>query len=86
MRAQRESSFQVAGPNLFNKMPKYLREMTKCGIDDFKEKLDQFLCKIPDQPKIQGLVPAALTPDCKSSNSLLFQVDWARRQGLLAAD
>ena len=83
MRSQREASFQIAGPNLFNKMPLHIRELTKCGQEDFKKVLDTYLCKIPDTPKIQGLVPAALTPDCKSSNSLLFQVDWARRQGLV---
>ena len=79
MRTQREASFQIAGPKLFNKMPRHIRELTKCSQEDFKKTLDTFLSKIPDNPKIQGLVPAALTPESKPSNSLLFQVDWSRR-------
>ena len=53
--------------------------MKNYGRDEFKQKLDLFLCKIPDEPKVQVLTPAALTPEAKASNSLLFQVDWARR-------
>ena len=83
MRTHREASFQVAGPNLFNKMPRHIRDLTKCSQEDFKKILDSYLSKIPDNPKTKGLVPAALTSDCKPSNSLLSQVDWSRRQGLV---
>ena len=61
MRTQRQASFQIAGPNNFNKMPKHIIELIKCGQDDFKKILDTYISKIPDNPKIQGLVPAALT-------------------------
>ena len=86
MRRQREASFQVSGPALFNKMPKWIRDSRNCGPDDFKQRLDRFLSKIPDDPKIQGLIPAAVTPDCQASNSLLHQVDWARRQWLIVQE
>ena len=71
----RYQSFQVHGPQLFNTLPKYIRNMTKCGVPDFKEALDNFLTKIPDQPKVGGLIPSTcdlftLSP----SNSLVDQV------------
>ena len=53
----RESSFQVHGPQLFNSLPKHLRNKTKCGVIEFKEDLDKYLTKIPDQPKVGGLIP-----------------------------
>ena len=80
----RESSFQINGPQLFNKLPKSLRDLTKCGPDEFKKKLDHFLSFIPDEPKCKALTPAAMNPlSATSSNSLLHQMDWARREGLL---
>ena len=82
VRKLREASFQVSGPSLFNKIPKNLRNLTKCGQEEFKTQLDMFLTSIPDEPRAPGLVPAAVTPDCKPSNSLLYQIDRARREGL----
>ena len=38
----REQSFQVAGPRLFNCIPKDITNMTKCGLEDFKLRLDLF--------------------------------------------
>ena len=71
----RYQSFQVHGPQLFNTLPKYIRNMTKCGVPEFKEALDNFLTKIPDQPKVGGLIPSTcdlftLSP----SNSLVDQI------------
>ena len=39
----RDQSFQVNGPRLFNCLPKNLRDMKRVTIDEFKEKLDNFL-------------------------------------------
>ena len=50
IRNLREQSFQISGPKLFNKMPKEIRNMSKCSQDDFKEALDSFLTRIPDEP------------------------------------
>ena len=47
----RENSFQIAGPKLFNCLPAQIRNITKCTIDEFKMKLDQYLAGIPDEPK-----------------------------------
>ena len=79
----RETSFQMSGPKLFNQLPRELRDLTKMGVEEFKQELDKFLQKIPDQPKCPGLTPVAMTPDSVHSNSLLHQVAWARREGML---
>ena len=71
----REQSFQVHGPRLFNSLPRYIRNLTKCGIDIFKEKLDLFLEKIPDQPKVGDLMPATCNQvSGQPSNSLVDQI------------
>ena len=76
----RTQSFQVSGPRLFNCLPKNIRNMTKCDLEKFKEKLDNFLSKVPDEPKTETLIPGAsrLYTE-RQSNSLLYQV--ARREG-----
>ena len=55
---------------LFNPLPAYLRNMTKCKVDEFEEKLDKFLERIPDEPSVRGLTP---------SNGI---VDLVKRPGL----
>ena len=70
----REGSFQVAGPSLFNKIPRKIRDMKKCSVDDFKEKLDQFLETIPDEPRCPGLTPSVVTPGGAPTNSLLYTI------------
>ena len=68
----REQSFQVSGPKLFNCLPKYLRNRSKVTKEEFKEELDQFLGKIPDQPKIGDLVPSVCDQiTARPSNSLV---------------
>ena len=67
----REQSFQINGARLFNSLPKKIREIKK-NQEDFKEALDQHLARIPDQPRMGGLVPAAIDQlTGRQSNSLL---------------
>ena len=67
----REASFQIDGARLFNKLPQKIREI-KTHIDDFKSELDKYLSNIPDQPKMNDLVPAAVCRvTVRQSNSLL---------------
>ena len=72
-KALREQTFQVHGPQLFNILPPFLRNMTKCSVEIFKEELDKYLMIIPDEPSVPGLTPSASTPDARPSNSLLHQ-------------
>ena len=67
----REASFSVMGPNIFNCLPRDIRDTRKsdCDIIQFKAKLDSFLRTIPDQPLITGYT---LYRQC-DTNSL---IDW----------
>ena len=69
----REQSFQVNGPLLFNSLPPYIRNLTKCSLDEFKMNLDQYLQLIPDEPKYRELTPGGCDPMARASNSLLHQ-------------
>ena len=85
VKSLRESSFQIHGPRLFNTLPKYLRNMKHCGVDEFKEKLDHFLSKIPDEPKVGQLVPACCNlVTIQPSNSLVDQIRVTCQEGMAA--
>ena len=73
VKALRDQTFQVNGPQLFNVIPIYLRKMTKCPIEDFKMALDQYLERLPDEPSMRGLTPGACTAEARPSNSILDQ-------------
>ena len=74
IRKLREQSFQVNGPKLFNCLPPAIRNMTKVTVEEFKERLDMFLTKIPDEPKVEGLTPSACDLySAAPSNSLIDQ-------------
>ena len=74
----RRQSFQVAGPKLWNCLPKNVRNF-RGTQEDFKQILDQFLSKVPDEPKANGLIPGAIDGlNGKQTNTLIYQV--ARRR------
>ena len=64
----REQTFQVKGPQLFNALPASIGNMTICGIENFKMKLDKFLENVPDEPNVRGLVPGACTAEARPSD------------------
>ena len=68
----REQSFLLNGPKLFNCLPPKIRNMSGVGLDEFKSSLDKYLETIPDQPKMDGLVPGA-THQGQYSNSIIDQ-------------
>ena len=82
----REASINVHGARLFNALPQSIRNVKNCDISMFKEKLDIFLSKIPDQPKIGNLIP-----DCcdqlttQPSNSLVDRIRQETARGRLTA-
>ena len=55
-------------PRLYNALPRELRNLTGCGTDFFKEKLDQYLAGIADEPAFPGI-----TETGAPSNSLIYQ-------------
>ena len=66
----REESLSVNGAQLFNILPKDLRNMTNVELPVFKKKLDEFLATIPDEP----LSPGYTATRRAESNSLLHMV------------
>ena len=54
IRTIREGSFQIRGPQLLNSIPANIRSLTRCTVNTFKHKLDDYLKNIPDTPKISG--------------------------------
>ena len=76
----RSSSFQFTGPTLFNSLPKKLRDLKKICVEDFKIYLDKYLMTIPDQPKVPGMTPAAMTSDSVASNSLVHWIPKMTRE------
>ena len=67
VRRAREASLSVQGAQLFNLLPRDLRDTLTGTVDQFKAGLDSWLSTIPDQPTIPGRLRAA------QSNSLLDQ-------------
>ena len=75
----RRQSFQMAGPRVWNSLPRNVRNVKNCGIEHFKEALDSFLSKVPDEPKTDGLTPGATDLiSGRATNSLEYQC--ARRR------
>ena len=68
VRKAREASLSVKGARLFNLIPRELRDIYNGPVDQFKRRLDEWLCGVPDQPTIPGRQRAAIT------NSLIDQV------------
>ena len=48
----REGSLSVNGVQLFNVLPRQIRDMTNVELPDFKKKLDEFLATIPDDSSV----------------------------------
>ena len=60
----RRESFNYVGPNLWNSIPKEIRAFkaeSKNHVLAFKNKLNQYLQKIPDEPTVYGLHRSAPT-------------------------
>ena len=64
----------MSGPKVWNALPRNLRNVENCSLEQFKELLDCFLSKVPDEPKTENLTPGATdVMSGKATNSLEFQ-------------
>ena len=81
IKTKKEQTFQVNGPQLFNCLPTYLKNTTKCSVEEFKLKLDKFLEKVPDEPNVKGLTPGGMTAEARASNSILDQIKRVQMRG-----
>ena len=66
----REGSFCVNGANLFNALPKNIRDLTGIDVLEFKKKLDKFLMTVGDEPQSPGYTAGRRA----ASNSLVHMV------------
>ena len=64
----KENSLRVKGAKLFNLLPASLCNANHGDVLMWKNNLDHYLCCVPDQPTVHGMVRAAVT------NSLLDQI------------
>ena len=83
VKTARQSSFFVRGPQLFNTLPEHLRNVmlpevpSKLCVEKYKEKLDEYLWHIPDQP-------GSVEDDSRlaDTNSLLHQTQYYQEVSL----
>ena len=69
----RDGSLPVRGQQLFNCLPKTVRNTTGCSVDSFKRQFDKFLSIVPDEPQIPGYTAQRQA----DSNSLLDMTRFA---------
>ena len=68
------NSFVVRALKLFNAIPKYIRKITDCDVAAFKNELDVYIRRLPDEPALPGY------PATMESNSLLHVIPYVQRQ------
>ena len=72
---QRQDSFQVHGPHLWNILPVSIRNISQVTKDTFKKYLDTFLQHIPDTPLLNNMTPRPSDPlTAQPSNSILHWI------------
>ena len=75
VKALREASLNIHGARLFDSLPQHVRDTAICDILIIKEKLDIFLSKIPDHPKLGTLAQACCDQTTGApSKSLVDQI------------
>jgi len=75
VRNVKNSFITVRGPQLYNSLPKSVRELSDVTVDVFKKHLDAFLTSLPDEPPVPGYHRRAL------SNSVVDQMALMRADG-----
>ena len=67
----RMQTFSYSASNIFNFLPRYLRDDDSSSLESWKNSLDKLLEKVPDCPKTPTLDPVLISPHTnKYSNSL----------------
>ena len=77
----RQQSFQMSGPRLWNYLPTSVRNLKTNNLDEFKQTLDEYLSKVPDEPKCDGLSPGATNAQSGRPSNKRRKEAW--RSGLL---
>ena len=76
IKTKQTNSILNYGVRIFNALPVEIREIGD-DLSKFKQELDKYLARIPDQPAVPGLVPGSHDLYGKPSNSIidLIQID-----------
>ena len=72
----REGSLNYHGSQLFNALPKEIRDLSNCSVEIFKNKLDKYLNSIYDEPLVRGYTAGRRT----ESNSLIHMIPLFRTE------
>ena len=72
----REGSLHYHGSQLFNALPKEIRDLSNCSVEVFKHRLDLFLQSIHDEPLVRGYTAGRRT----ESNSLIHIIPHFRTE------
>jgi hypothetical protein len=72
----REGSLKYHGSQLFNALPKDIRDLSNCSVEVFKNKLDKYLNSIRDEPLVRGYTAVRQT----ESNSLIHMIPLFRTE------
>ena len=70
----RENFLNVKGPQLFNVLPRDIRNIVNQPLEVFKRQVDKFLSSVPDEPGCQGYVSSRAA----GSNSVVDQIHYRR--------
>ena len=54
VRHLKDASVTIHGTRLFNLLPADIRNLSGCNVDRFKNRLDRYLERVPDEPQIHG--------------------------------
>ena len=54
IQALKHATLPARGQQLFNTLPRDIRNMTGCKVDTFKRRLDNYLSTIPDEHQVLG--------------------------------
>ena len=70
LRQARQQTIKCFGVNIFNKLPKHIRNITNASVDAFKNTLDKYLKSIEDLTSLSNIQPNWLYVSRPATNSL----------------
>ena len=76
VRHLKDASVTIHGTRLFNLLPADIRNLSGCNVDRFKNRLDRYLERVPDEPQIHDYTAQRRA----ESNSL---IDMAKKKFLM---
>ena len=83
----RQQSFQMSGTRLWNCLAKGVSNLKRNNLDESKQMLGEYLCKVPDEPKCDGLNAGATNlVSGGPTNWIIYQVAMRKEAWVSKAD